>query len=471
MNSLSIPSSIWEKTRDHLLKDGMEHFAFFLAGFATHENGTSFSVKDVVLLHECDLNFSFSSHSMLKLDALLRITNLARSRKLALVEAHSHPFTKNDVRFSSIDVDGLKEFAPYMLDDLPGFPYAATVWGTESIDGIYWRSDKKTSNPISEVRVIGQNIKRIVTSSGKKSASIRRENENVPEDMRYNRQILAIGKDGQEKMSSVRVAIAGAGGIGSHVIQQLAYLGVKNFVVIDADNVEKSNLNRLVGATPSDIGRPKAWVMERMIRSIDGYETINVRIINRFIRDPDSVDALREADVIFGCVDNDGARLILNEIALAYLIPLIDCGVGIEARNGEITEAGGRVMLVHPDGPCLLCAKEVNYKEASNDLAPLEELEMRKKLGYVSGEEVLSPSVISLNGTIASIACTEFIAMVTGMRSAREFTFYDMFEQRIVPRILKPDPKCFHCSLKAIGDKTNIHRYNSNSIPKDIPRV
>lgn len=471
MGSLKIPRGLWEKARSHLLKNESENFAFFLVGFATYENDVSFLVKDVILLQEEDLNYSQLSHSILKLGALLRITNLARSQKLALIEAHSHPFAKDNVGFSLIDIEGLKKFGPYMLDDLPGFPYAATVWGKESIDGLYWTPDKKAPTPISEIRTIGANIERIVTTSGKKLISVKAESTLGEDPVKYSRQFLAIGEDGQFRMRNSHVAIVGTGGVGSHVIQQLAYLGVRNFTIIDPDKVEKTNLNRLIGATPSDIGKLKVKVMEKMIRSIVSKEPIKVRIIERPIWNSESLDSLKQADIILGCVDNDGARLILNEMALAYLIPLIDCGVGVGVGDGRVTEAGGRVMVVHPDGPCLLCAKEVNWKEASNDLASPEELEMRRKLGYVSAEEVLSPSVVSLNGTIASIACTEFMAMVTGIRAAKKFTFYDMLEQTIVRRIVKPDPKCYHCSMKAIGDKANIYRYSSTSRPKDLPNI
>jgi len=124
---------------------------------------------------------------------------------------------------------------------------------------------------------------------------------------------------------------------------------------------------------------------------------------------------------MFGCVDRDGPRLILNELSLAYVIPYIDCAFGINAENDVIREAGGRAVLVQPDGPCLLCCKEINTKVASDDLATPEELEVRKSQGYVSGADVPSPSVISLDGTVASLAVTEFLALVTGFRHAQTY--------------------------------------------------
>ena len=62
---------------------------------------------------------------------------------------------------------------------------------------------------------------------------------------RFDRQILLFGAAGQEKIAAARVAIVGLGGLGSHVAQQLAYLGVRSLVLVDGDCVTRSNLNRL----------------------------------------------------------------------------------------------------------------------------------------------------------------------------------------------------------------------------------
>jgi hypothetical protein len=65
-------------------------------------------------------------------------------------------------------------------------------------------------------------------------------------------------------------------------------------------------------------------------------------------------------------VDNDGARLVLNELAVSYGIPYFDLGVGIEAPEGRITEAGGQLAVVLPGGPCLLCMEMLDKEAAYN---------------------------------------------------------------------------------------------------------
>ena len=49
------------------------------------------------------------------------------------------------------------------------------------------------------------------------------------EEEKYNRQVLWFGSDGQAKLAGLKVAIVGIGGTGSHVLQQLVYLGVKSY--------------------------------------------------------------------------------------------------------------------------------------------------------------------------------------------------------------------------------------------------
>ena len=65
---------------------------------------------------------------------------------------------------------------------------------------------------------------------------------------RYNRQMRFFTKEGQDKLSMIKVVIVGVGGLGSHIIQQMAFLGVGNIIVIDQDTPDITSLNRLIGS-------------------------------------------------------------------------------------------------------------------------------------------------------------------------------------------------------------------------------
>src|SRR4051794_9796841 len=71
-------------------------------------------------------------------------------------------------------------------------------------------------------------------------------------------------------LTEARVGIVGLGGAGSHVVQQLAHVGLRRFAIYDADTIEATNLNRLVGGTAIDVAMkmPKAMISERVIRGV-----------------------------------------------------------------------------------------------------------------------------------------------------------------------------------------------------------
>src|SRR3954463_5918424 len=78
----------------------------------------------------------------------------------------------------------------------------------------------------------------------------------------------------QERLSSARVLVVGAGALGNEVLKNLALLGVGTVFVIDLDMVEPSNLSRSVLFRAEDGGRAKAEVAARRAREINPDLTI-----------------------------------------------------------------------------------------------------------------------------------------------------------------------------------------------------
>ena len=124
-----------------------------------------------------------------------------------------------------------------------------------------------------------------------------------------------------------------------------------------------------------------------------------------------------------------------------------------------------------PGRPCLLCCGEFRPDIAAEELESPAQREFRQRNGYVSGQHVAEPAVISLNGTVASVAVTEFLSLVTGFRPSGHYVYYDMLEQRVGPRIVKRNLTCVVCGLEGTGDSANLARYARTGIPSDIPGV
>ena len=110
-------------------------------------------------------------------------------------------------------------------------------------------------------------------------------------------------------------------GTGSHISLALAYLGFRDFVILDDDLVDTTNLNRLVTADQADLQSPKTIVARRRMRAID--PRIKVRTLPGLT--PAGVHPeLNDVDLIIGCVDHDGPRHRLNQIAIDTRTPLLD---------------------------------------------------------------------------------------------------------------------------------------------------
>ncbi len=286
---------------------------------------------------------------------------------------------------------------------------------------------------------------------------------------RHDRQVLALGGPGHARVSGTRVAIVGLGGIGSIVALELAHLGVQDIVMIDADIVEESNLGRLSGATPGDVGRAKVSVAAGHVSRIN--PRMHVTPLQANLREQSAIKAAASADVLFGCVDTDSGRLILNELALAHMVPYIDCGVGIAASDGTIRKAGGQTIVWVPGRPCLLCCGQIDRTIAAEELESPEQQGFRRRHGYVAGTAVPEPAVMSLNGVIASLAVTEVLALVAGFRPSNHYMYYDMLEQRVGPRLVQRTPACLACSLEGAGDQADLERFSRQGLPVDVPRL
>ena len=88
---------------------------------------------------------------------------------------------------------------------------------------------------------------------------------------RYSRHIILkeIGVKGQKRLLNGSVLIVGAGGLGSPVAAYLAAAGVGKIGIVDADNVDLSNLQRQIIHTTDDVGKPKVVSAAETMRAIN----------------------------------------------------------------------------------------------------------------------------------------------------------------------------------------------------------
>jgi molybdopterin/thiamine biosynthesis adenylyltransferase len=213
-----------------------------------------------------------------------------------------------------------------------------------------------------------------------------------------------------------------------------------------------------VGATVNDIGRQKVAVAADVVRDVN--EKAGCRSVARDLRSREALASAKEASVIFGCIDNDSARLVLMELCCAYQIPYLDAASEFFVSGDAVRDFGGRVVVSRPGDFCLDCAGEINMEMAKAELEPELARKVREEHGYGFGPTVPSPAVVSLNGIVANIAVTEFLMMVSGIREPfRKSTYKGMRGVLQVSRDIRR-PGCFNCEyLLGKGDSANIYRY------------
>ncbi len=424
-----------------------ERVGFAICGIGKSNDQISHLVREFVPLEKSDLFYTYYAGIKVKPQKIIELINRSYPKGLSLIEIHSHPW-KGKASFSSLDIKGVKEMVNYLFPQFPGIPYAAMVLTFNSFAAQVWFKKNKVE---TELKIIGGSY---ITPS----ASL-----NNTRGGRFDRQERFFGDKVQDKIEQFRMGIVGVGGTGSHVAQQLAYLGVRDFVLVDPDEVELSNLNRLIGASKRDLGIKKVEVIKRYIKFI--RPEARVLQLSRAVYQTESVSALKKADFIFGCVDNDAARLVINNTSVAYLIPYIDLGTDINLLpNGSIESVGGRVFCVFPGGPCLLCSDgEIDQEEVRNDLSSREILGENIARGYAQNR-ISRPAIISVNGIVSSQAITEFIFFVMGITRPVRF-WYDIYGQLMHFSDVKKKDGCIHCIGNfGLGDMARIEDYGRNKL-------
>ena len=283
---------------------------------------------------------------------------------------------------------------------------------------------------------------------------------------RFDRHIALFGEEGQRRIGASHVAVVGAGGLGSHVLQQLALLGVARLTAIDSEELAESNRNRYVSARFDDRipGTLKVAIAERMIKAID--PSIRVDTVADSLVSEAAFTAICSADYVFGCLDSEGARLLLNELCAAYVRPYID--LASDVLPGNAPEYGGRICAnLWAENGCLVCRGLIDLDEAQLELAGPQAQRDHDALYGVPATALgrSGPSVVSINGVVSSLAVTEFMVAVTGLRSPKPVLVFRGGMGRLTGPTDNPTPDCFYCvTVRGGGDAADVQRYIRNGV-------
>lgn len=232
-------------------------------------------------------------------------------------------------------------------------------------------------------------------------------------DAIFDRNVRALGPAIQVVLGDLRIAIVGAGGTGSAVAEQVVRLGVRHLLLVDNDELSASNVTRVYGSTPSDVGRPKVDVLRDHLMAI--APDLVCKVVRGMATLKSVARAICASDLVFGCTDDNAGRLVLSRLSTYFLIPVIDLGVLLSSDSaGVLSGVDGRVTTLIPGGGCLVCRNRIDLARASSELKTPTERQRLVDEGYAPALGQIEPAVVAFTTAVAAAAVNELLDRLIG---------------------------------------------------------
>lgn len=341
----------------HYKEDGalpQEDLCFALWRPSTGEQRRTALIDEIILPVEGERllhgNASFQP------DYLARALRIALEKKAGLAFMHSHP-SSGWQGMSAPDVEAERDVLAYPAG-ATGLPLLGLTIGADGYwSARFWERDgvKMCRHWCEKTRVIGPKSYKIYS------------NDNIAPVTRRRRVLARTydtwGQETQNTISRLRVGIVGLGSVGCIVAEAMARIGIAQVTLIDPDRVEEHNLDRLLYATTKDIGKLKVNLAAKAMERNATAERFQVTALPVSVHQRRGYKAALDCDVLFSCVDRPVPRDVLNYIANAHLIPVIDGGVAVETngqKGSHFFSAHWRAHIVTPYHQCLRCSRQYN---------------------------------------------------------------------------------------------------------------
>ena len=245
---------------------------------------------------------------------------------------------------------------------------------------------------------------------------------------RYSRHIILkeVGAKGQKKLLNASVLIIGAGGLGAPAAMYLAAAGVGTIGIVDADEVDLSNLQRQIIHSTADIGKAKVKSAKETMEAIN--PDVTVKTYREFVTSENVMELIKDYDFIIDGTDNFPAKFLINDACVMAGKPFSHAG---------IIRFKGQLMTYGPgEGPCYRCV----FKNPP----PQDAVPTCKQAGVIG----------AMGGVIGSLQAMEAIKYIIGkgdLLTGRLLT-YDALKMEFHTIKL---PKDHHCAI--CGDNPTIH--------------
>jgi hypothetical protein len=225
------------------------------------------------------------------------------------------------------------------------------------------------------------------------------------------------GAERQATLSRLRVGIVGLGSVGSIVAEALSRVGISRLTLIDHDRIEERNLDRVLGSVPEDVESEvfKVEAAERQVRLSHTSPRIDIDAYQGTLLSPGGLGRVLDCDFLFSCVDRPAPRHLLNAVAYAHLIPVVDGGIYARVTDNRFVHADWRIHTVGPGRACMVCIGAVRREDIA-----LDQQGLLDQPDYISGlEERLDPllsrrNIFPFSLSVAAHQVIQFLGIATG---------------------------------------------------------
>lgn len=224
----------------------------------------------------------------------------------------------------------------------------------------------------------------------------------------------------QERLQAARICVLGCGGLGTHILFDLAAVGVKHLTILDFDRIELSNLNRQILYKESDIGLEKVDTAKR--RLLEFNSGLEIRTHHRRLDSTESVGEVVQGHDLVICIADKPANYMaewLNAACATRGIPFVTGGVDVRRAVMYSVQPGA--------SGCVSCWMECAFKASSVDQFVIS----KNKRDDITHARPL-PAFVPLVAVTAGIMVSEAIKFITRCQppgltnKLKEFSFDDL---------------------------------------------
>jgi ubiquitin-like modifier-activating enzyme 5 len=230
------------------------------------------------------------------------------------------------------------------------------------------------------------------------------------------------------KLKDMRAMIVGVGGLGALSAEIMARVGFGELVLMDYDELEEANLNRLIYRV-DQVGMPKVEALREYL--LKANPDVNIITHPHDITDGEGYDSfldeIPKSDIVLGCVDTFQVRLFINSQIVKARKPLIDGGASNDGINGSVH------VVIPGETACYRCNRPMVKEESK--YTPRSD-------GSGLCHFTSLPTTMAI---ISSLQCQEALKHLLGFGEVASYLMYYGMEGRLERYDWKRDPNCPVC--------------------------